>query len=360
MSEPTNFRFIQAFLVDRHDAISRRTYQDGLPAYIQPFLTELYTLLTDPEKKANDLNDLVRSYGFDIPGDELWQWTESFYTYAAEHPESEDAQLLQANAHPVYRLLADDALFAGYVDQALLQEERNELREELAAMSIFPETSKVNFSKMTNARMVVAPEKRKEQAISGAAARGKVRRLYHVLLPAVAACLLIMLVWQPFFTSDEKLFTQFATPEQVTPPTYGFTDPDATVRGKNAQAIRGLNANESKLVSSGYELLMQKRPEEAWSKFRAAGISLEKGPSYLLYRAMSELYTGRIDAARTHFKECINAGGMNAADAQYYLALLELKQGNHRVARKLLKEISNGNNHRKENASAILRKMRWF
>ena len=164
----------------------------------------------------------------------------------------------------------------------------------------------------------------------------------HWLRYAAAACLslIALVLWKPWASEDpQALFAAYVRPYPNIFEPVRRGDSELTAR---ALAFQAYEQEDYTRASSMFAVLAKEDPD----------------PGVLMLLGNSNLQLGKTAEARQNFLDLMRAPDVLKWDAQWYLSLCALKDGDLQQAKKLLEEISRTENAYSGKAREILRKLR--
>jgi tetratricopeptide (TPR) repeat protein len=190
---------------------------------------------------------------------------------------------------------------------------------------------------------------------------GKVIPLFSSAVMRIAASFIILavavfLIWQPHKMSNEEILDQYAhhVPADLKVQ-YG-----EAVRGEGC-SFENLTSSECRIIEKALDDYNNKNYKEALAAFEQILEPRRKNYNLVFYLAASHFYTGNYAQAEQELwplSELKNYRYKN--DVDYLLALTYLEQDKKSKAKKLLKSLKENNNRYSEEASEILKQIRWF
>lgn len=231
----------------------------------------------------------------------------------------------------------------------LLKSELDDENEEISGN----ETKVINFNS-------------KRDKTEGNQSNTKVFNLWPVLrYTSIAASLvLIILVWQPFKSSNDAIFSSYTSGSYNTPaleaPSLDIYKTDENLRGTEF-AFKGYTQLEAEEILASIDLINKREFSQAEQKLSSILKPQEANPDLVLYLAIAQLNSNKELVAVSNFEKLIKIPNyQNEADVKFHLAMAYIKIGKVRKARTLLKDISQDDNKFSNEARNILKEIRWF
>ena len=177
---------------------------------------------------------------------------------------------------------------------------------------------------------------------------------------SIAASLLILItvgIWQPTRMSNKNIFNSYY---ETVPILDELTSSDQITRGTN-NLLSKFDQSEQKQIISSIENYNKRYFKETITILEKIDSLKEKEPYLNLILAISQLKTGDMGKANSNLEYLSNLIDFQFKEtALYNLALLKVKNGDIRDARKILKKLESNKGRYSAKSTEILQKMKFF
>jgi tetratricopeptide (TPR) repeat protein len=166
---------------------------------------------------------------------------------------------------------------------------------------------------------------------------GKLIRLNPVRIVLLAASVLgfIFVLWQPTKLSNEQFFQKYS--DNYTPSIEYMNGSDQILRGSSA-ILEGFSSNESEIIQLAMKNFAAENFEGTLKLLKSIQDLDDRNQLLYFTYGISQLNTGFIEESISTFEDLLLAKELEFhADVQYYLAMADIRIGNNRKARKILK-----------------------
>lgn len=183
--------------------------------------------------------------------------------------------------------------------------------------------------------------------------------LFKVLSFSMAAVIIGILIWQPWFLSNDKIFNSYMTILEIKDPReISYTSSDLRGEECEYQNLTNDECVDVRIAIRHYEI---GNFENASKIFESVLNPVRKNYELSLYMAISQLKSGKVDQCITTLNEISNSRNDSIKEtANYYLALSYIHLGDLSTAKSILKSLINNKGEYSDRSNQILKKMRWF
>ena len=164
-------------------------------------------------------------------------------------------------------------------------------------------------------------------------------------------------IWQPTRMSNKNIFNSYY---ETIPILDELTPSDQITRSTN-NLLKSFDQSEQKQIISSIENYNKKDFKETIKLLEKIDSLKEKEPYLDLILAISQLKSGDIEKANSNLEYLSNLIDFQFKEtALYNLALLKVKNGELRDARKILKKLESSKGRYSTKSREILKKMKYF
>jgi len=175
---------------------------------------------------------------------------------------------------------------------------------------------------------------------------------------AAAIIGIAFIIWQPHKSSNQNIYNTYALAYART----NILESDNTIKTRGgAIYFENLSPSDNMIISEALLLYHDQNYRASKTIFEQVLVHKAKNDELMLYMAISQLFSNDIDNAINNLVDLTKLSNYLFKDqADYYLALAYIRSNQVSKARKLLKDIKEGNSEYANQAAEMLNEMRWF